>query len=139
MANPILIIDFGLASVRAGIIAARQGELKWSSEIPVHPPAKNAGALPKDNVAEALSALLQTIQLTGFRRFSRILVGLPPAMMSLRIITLPFRQQDYGRCRWKKGHTGIHGHAQEAWPGTIMGRRRPFLKRQASEETLCRK
>lgn len=90
MAKPILIIDFGSTSVRAGIVTPRQWKLAWSAEVPVNLPAKDFGAGVKDSAAEALSALLQTIQLTGFRRFSRILVGLPPAMMSLRIIALPF-------------------------------------------------
>lgn len=90
MAKPILIIDFGSASVKAGIVTPRQWKLAWSAEVPVNLPAKDFGAGVKDSAAEALSALLQKIRSAGLWGFSRVLAGLPPASMSIRIIALPF-------------------------------------------------
>ncbi|MBI3814712.1 MAG: hypothetical protein HY279_09670 [Nitrospinae bacterium] len=99
MAKVILIIDIGLNSVRAGIFSARRMEPLFFFTHPLN----NTGVttdkkdchrmLLSGDIKNALSSLLMTAREKGFREFQKVFVGIPAVEMSIRIVSIPFKDK----------------------------------------------
>ncbi len=84
MAIPVLIFDFDSSSVVAGVFTMGRGTGRGDLA------GEYFSATTKNGLRSALASLFNELRSKGFKGCSHAIVGLPPASISLRVITLPF-------------------------------------------------
>ncbi|MDO8426279.1 MAG: type II secretion system protein GspL [Deltaproteobacteria bacterium] len=87
MALPILIIDIGMDSIKAGVFSSRIEPLDFFIE-----PISAKGHAHSSELKEAASALFQKIR-GKYGGFEKILLSLPASELSVRVIGLPFEDR----------------------------------------------
>lgn len=90
MAKEILILDIGVDSVRAGIFSPKKAEPLY---LHTHPILRKNTALEREEIKSAISSLLTTANEKGFREFEKVLVAIPPDEISMRILSIPFKDR----------------------------------------------
>lgn len=90
MAREILILDIGVDSVRAGIFSPKKTEPLY---LHTHPIIRRNTASGREEIKSAISSLLTTANEKGFREFEKVLLAIPPDEISMRIISIPFKDR----------------------------------------------
>ncbi len=90
MAKEILILDIGVDSVRAGIFSPKKAEPLY---LHTHPILRKNAASEREEIKSAISSLLTTANEKGFRKFEKVLVAIPPDEISMRILSIPFKDR----------------------------------------------
>jgi type II secretory pathway component PulL len=90
MAREILIIDIGADSVRGGIFSPKKTEPLY---IHTHPVSKRNFISEREEIKSAISSLLSAAKEKGFREFEKVLLAIPPHEVSIRILSIPFKDR----------------------------------------------
>ncbi|MBI5749348.1 MAG: hypothetical protein HZA00_09505 [Nitrospinae bacterium] len=90
MAKEILILDIGVDSVRAGIFSPKKIEPIY---LHTHPILRKNISSEREEIKSAISSLLTTANEKGFREFEKVLVAIPPDEISMRILSIPFKDR----------------------------------------------
>ena len=90
MAKEIFILDIGVDSVRAGIFSPKKTEPIY---INTHPILRKNISSEREEIKSAISSLLAAANEKGFREFEKVLVAIPPDEISMRILSIPFKDR----------------------------------------------
>lgn len=83
MAGDVLIVDITDESIHTLVLSPDSGETRSRAyETPM-----------SEGLPEAMTTLLDDMEMEGFKDFSRVILGLWPSSASLRVITLPFTEK----------------------------------------------
>ncbi|MBI5234964.1 MAG: hypothetical protein HY886_01790 [Deltaproteobacteria bacterium] len=84
MAKPMLVIDFGMESVSAGVFSGSSLERAFMRPV-------------GEDLVQPLLGLASDLNSAGYKTFSRIVVGAPQSIVSSRVVTVPIK--DAGKLR----------------------------------------
>lgn len=92
MAKPVLMIDIKKDGVFAGLYTP--GRTEPSGFFNEALPLSADGAAHIRDLKHALSQILHSIQVLGFKDFESVLVSIPATDLSIRMLTIPFDERD---------------------------------------------
>ena len=90
MAKGILILDIGVDSVRGGIFSSKKANPLY---LHTHPILRKNTLSEREEIKSAISSLLTTAREKGFKEFEKVLVAIPPDEISIRILSIPFKDR----------------------------------------------
>lgn len=88
MPKPVLVIDIGRESLRAGVFSQKAEPLDFFME-PILV-AENGTVGVRMEVKDSLTRLLSDVRARGYKEFASVLAGIPPHELSMRVVELPF-------------------------------------------------